>query len=84
MSQQQQRPFLLVKAQKAVLSSENDMAPATVLVDRTTGKITQVATDNETIKVKDDMDVIELQDDQVLIPGLVDAHGKYTHINLLD
>ena len=77
MSQQQQRPFLLVKAQKAVLSSENSVAPAAVLVDRTTGKITQVATGNDTITVKDDMDVIELQDDQVLIPGLVDAHGKY-------
>ena len=77
MSEQQQRPFLLVKAQKAVLSSENNVAPATVLVDRTTGKITQVATGNDTITAKDDMDVIELQDDQVLIPGLVDAHGKY-------
>ncbi|KAI9274777.1 allantoinase [Phascolomyces articulosus] len=78
MSQQQQRPFLLVKAQKAILSSEDKEAPATVLVDRATGKITKVATGNESIEVKEDMDVIELQADQVLIPGLVDAH---VHLN---
>ncbi|KAI8145231.1 allantoinase [Fennellomyces sp. T-0311] len=70
--------WLLVKAQKAILSSQDNACTASVLVDRTTGKIAQVATGNGTIAVTDDTEVIELENDQVLIPGLVDAH---VHLN---
>lgn len=64
---------LLIKAKKAVLSAKHETAPIQVLVDVTTGKIINIG---ESIEASETAQVIELNDDQVLMPGLVDAHGK--------
>ncbi|ORZ01577.1 allantoinase [Syncephalastrum racemosum] len=71
--------WLLIKADKAVLSPETKPGPAVVLVDRTTGKIEQVATGPDAkVDDKQDVQVIELSNGQVLMAGLVDAH---VHLN---
>lgn len=68
--------WLLIKAEKAVLSPETKPGPAVVLVDRTTGKIEQVATGPDAkVDDKQDVQVVELANGQVLMAGLVDAHG---------
>ncbi|KAI9306360.1 allantoinase [Cunninghamella echinulata] len=66
---------LLIKAKKAVLSAKHETAPIQVLVDVTTGKIINIG---ESIEASETAQVIELNDDQVLMPGLVDAH---VHLN---
>ncbi|KAL0092540.1 allantoinase [Phycomyces blakesleeanus] len=73
--------WLLVKAQKAVLSPSHDISPASVLVDRTTGKVIEVTTGNKALVTQTDptkTEVMVLSKDQVLIPGLLDAH---VHLN---
>lgn len=80
MSIPQKQQFLLVKAQNAILSPYVPQGPAQVLINQTTGKIIEVAINNEectTIVSQDVLDVIELDNEQLLMPGLVDAHGKY-------
>jgi allantoinase len=68
---------LLIKANSAVLSPSQDKAPASVLVDKSTGKIIDIAIGDAELStaLSDDVEVCELKDNQVLIPGLVDAHG---------
>jgi allantoinase len=71
--------FLLVKAQNAILSAKHTQAPAEVLIDHSTGKIVEIALENKkctTVVSEGDLEVIELEDNQLLMPGLVDAHGK--------
>jgi len=70
---------LLIKANAAILSPSQESAPASILVDRTTGKIIEIATGNAEMltAIPQDVEVCELKDNQVLIPGLVDAHGMY-------
>ncbi|KAI8576197.1 hypothetical protein K450DRAFT_258069 [Umbelopsis ramanniana AG] len=71
---------LLIKASSAVLSPSQDKAPASVLVDKSTGKIIEIAIGDAELStaMSDDVEVCELNDNQVLIPGLVDAH---VHLN---
>lgn len=76
----QNQSFLLVKAQKAILSPRHTQGPVQVLIDQNTGKVIEIAVDNKqckTIVSQDAVEIIELDDDQLLMPGLVDAHGKY-------
>lgn len=71
--------YLLVKAQNAILNAQHTQAPAQVLIDRSTGKVIEVVLENKTLETKvneQDLEVIELEQDQVLMPGLLDAHGK--------
>jgi allantoinase len=69
--------YLVIKAQNAILSPQHQKAPAEVLVDQSTGKIVEIATDNKKLTtVVNDTEVIELAEDQLLMAGLVDAHGK--------
>lgn len=75
----EQQHYLLVKAQNAILSSQHAQAPAEVLINQTTGKIVEIALDNKkctTVVSEDNLQVIQLDDNQLLMPGLVDAHGK--------
>ncbi|KAI8384071.1 allantoinase [Blakeslea trispora] len=76
-----QRQYLLIKAPAAILSPEHKQAPAEVLIDETTGKIVEIALDgNKCISVANETEikVIQLDRDQLLMPGLVDAH---VHLN---
>lgn len=70
---------LLVKANSAVLSPSHEKAPAQILVDKSTGKIVDVAVGNAELSsaIPEDVEIIELKENQLLVPGLVDAHGKY-------
>lgn len=71
--------FLLVKAQNAILSAEYTQAPAEVLIDQSTGKIVEIALDSNkcsTVVSEGDLEIIELEENQLLMPGLVDAHGN--------
>jgi allantoinase len=71
--------YLLVKAQNAILSPKHTQAPAEVLIDQSTGKIVEIALENKkctTTVSEGDLEVIQLEDNQLLMPGLVDAHGK--------
>lgn len=79
MTVSEQQRYLLVKAPKAILSSQHSQAPAEVLINQTTGKIVEIALDNKkctAVVSEDHLEVIQLDDDQLLMPGLVDAHGK--------
>lgn len=79
MTVNEQQRYLLVKAQNAILSSQHAQAPAEVLINQTTGKIVEIALDNKkcaTVVSEDNLQVIQLDDNQLLMPGLVDAHGK--------
>lgn len=69
------RRWLVIKASKALLSSDSQVAPASVLVDRSTGKIVKVVQGQEELQ-QEDAEVLELSPSQVLFPGLLDAHGK--------
>lgn len=73
-----QSRYLLVKAQKAILSPNHTEQPVQVLIDQEAGKIIEIAVEKEckTVVSQDVLEVIELDDNQVLMPGLVDAHGK--------
>lgn len=80
MTLSQQQRFLLVKAQNAILSPKHTQAPAEILIDQTTGKIVEIALDNnkcKTVVNEENVEVITLDDNQLLMPGLVDAHGKF-------
>lgn len=70
--------YLLVKAPRAVLSADDSqVCAASVLVDRETGKIVKVATGTDTVSdIRQDVEEMQLNNDQVLFPGLVDAHGE--------
>lgn len=64
-----------------LLSSDKQVCSASVLVDRTAGTVVQVATNGETCSMTDnidskDLEIMQLTEAQVLMPGLVDAHGK--------
>ncbi|KAG0173127.1 hypothetical protein DFQ28_011584 [Apophysomyces sp. BC1034] len=75
-----QTRWLLIKAKQAVLSPHHTTSPASVLVDRHTGKVVQV-NDNPSLVTfvhEQDLEILELTEDQVLMPGLVDAH---VHLN---
>lgn len=75
----QKQRFLLVKAQQAILSPKHTQGPAQVLIDQNTGKIVEIAIEDKqctTIVDQDALEVIELDNNQLLMPGLVDAHGK--------
>ncbi|KAI7882798.1 allantoinase [Mucor mucedo] len=77
----QNQRFLLVKAQQAILSPKHIQGPAQVLIDQNTGKVVEIAIDNKqctTIVDQNALEVIELDNDQLLMPGLVDAH---VHLN---
>jgi imidazolonepropionase-like amidohydrolase len=69
---------LLVKANASVLSPTHDNTPAQILVDKSTGKIVDVALGNAELAtaIPENVEIIELKDNQLLVPGLVDAHGK--------
>lgn len=69
------RRWLVIKTSKALLSSDSQVAPASVLVDRSTGKIVKVVQGQEELQ-QEDAEVLELSPSQVLFPGLLDAHGK--------
>lgn len=69
------RRWLVIKASKALLSSDSQVAPASVLVDRSTGKIVKVVQGQEELQ-QEDAEVLELSPSQVLFPGLLDAHGN--------
>ncbi|KAG2176161.1 hypothetical protein INT43_005394 [Umbelopsis isabellina] len=71
---------LLVKANSAVLSPTHENAPAQILVDKSTGKIVDVAVGNAELSsaIPENVEIIELKDNQLLVPGLVDAH---VHLN---
>lgn len=74
--------YLCVKAQHAILSADHERQ-ATILIDRLTGKIIEVTTGDIKSKVEQiDVETIELEEGQVLMPGLVDAHGKGGHFLL--
>lgn len=66
--------WLVIKASKALLSSDSEVAPASVLVDRSTGKIVKVVQGQDL--QQEGAEVLELSSSQVLFPGLLDAHGK--------
>ena len=68
------RRWLVIKAEKALVSSDSQVAPASVLVDRSTGKIVKVVQGQEL--EQEDAEVLELSSSQVLFPGLLDAHGN--------
>lgn len=75
----QQQSYLLVKAQNAILSPQHTQGPAEVLIDQRTGKIVEIALGNNkctTAVNEESLEVITLEDNQLLMPGLVDAHGK--------
>ncbi|CAO3684360.1 hypothetical protein CU097_008419 [Rhizopus azygosporus] len=70
--------YLCVKAQHAILSADHE-GQATILIDRLTGKIIEVTMGDIKSKVEqNDVETIELEEGQVLMPGLVDAH---VHLN---
>lgn len=76
----QKQCFLLVKAQQAILSPEHAQGPAQVLIDQNTGKVVEIAVGDKqctTFVDQDAIEVIELDSDQLLMAGLVDAHGKH-------
>lgn len=76
----EQQRYLLVKAQKAILNSQHTQTPAQVLVDRSTGKVVEIALENQDLQTKlndQQVEIIELEQDQVLMPGLLDAHGEF-------
>ncbi|ORX43568.1 allantoinase [Hesseltinella vesiculosa] len=68
--------YLLIKANKSILSAQSQELPIEVLVDKQTGRIQQVGTSID--RPQGDIEEIVLEDDQVLMPGLVDAH---VHLN---
>lgn len=70
---------MLIKAKDAVLSPSQDIAPASILVDRATGKIVDIGRGNADIStpIPEGVEICELKDNQVLVPGLIDAHGMY-------
>ncbi|KAG2233302.1 allantoinase [Thamnidium elegans] len=70
--------FLLVKAKKAILSPSHSESPIQVLIDQYSGKVIEIANECTTVISQDLLQVIELDDNQVLMPGLVDAH---VHLN---
>ncbi|OBZ83602.1 Allantoinase [Choanephora cucurbitarum] len=76
-----QRHYLLVKAPRAILSPEHKETAAEILIDKTTGKIVEVALDGEKCNMivnEAELEVIQLDQNQLLMPGLVDAH---VHLN---
>ncbi|KAI7863594.1 allantoinase [Spinellus fusiger] len=72
--------WLIIKADRAILSPLHEISPASVLIDRSTGKIVQVATDKPLVHSvhPSQIETIVLEPDQMLIPGLVDSH---VHLN---
>lgn len=72
--------FLLVKAKKAILSPSHSESPIQVLIDQDSGKIVEIANECKTVVSQDLLQVIVLDDNQVLMPGFVDAHGNYIYI----
>ena len=81
-----QKTYLLVKAQKAILSPQHTEAPAEVLIDQHTGKIVKIATGDNKINTpttEDKVEVITLDESQLLMPGLIDAHGKLDRMTTL-
>ncbi|KAI7903532.1 allantoinase [Cokeromyces recurvatus] len=73
--------YLLIKAPNAILSPLHTQGSAQVLVDKTTGKIIEIALGNRqciSSLVDIDTEIIELNHDQLLMSGLVDAH---VHLN---
>ncbi|KAI9484055.1 MAG: allantoinase [Benjaminiella poitrasii] len=77
----EEQRYLLVKARNAILSPNHTQGPAEVLIDRNNGKIVKVMLQDQydtTSINENDLEIIELKDDQILMPGLVDAH---VHLN---
>ncbi|KAF7726727.1 hypothetical protein EC973_008501 [Apophysomyces ossiformis] len=72
--------WLLVNAKNAILSAQHSSAPASILIDRLTGKVAQVGDSPSSLHSipEQDLEVMDLSEDQVLMPGLVDAH---VHLN---
>ncbi|KAI8064599.1 allantoinase [Gongronella butleri] len=68
--------YLLIKANKSVLSPSSQEAPVQVLVNKQTGRIEQVGASVTCSEVQ--VEELVLADDQVLMPGIVDAH---VHLN---
>lgn len=77
----QQQSYLLVKAQNAILSPQHTQGPAEVLIDQVSGKIVEIAQGSNkctTTVNEESLEVITLEENQLLMPGLVDAH---VHLN---
>ncbi|KAI8990895.1 allantoinase [Mycotypha africana] len=77
----EQQRYLLIRAGNAILSDKHEQIPAEVLVDKSSGKIVEIAVNGQQCATKvneEDLEVITLEEDQVLMPGLVDAH---VHLN---
>ncbi|KAI9247226.1 hypothetical protein BY458DRAFT_551142 [Sporodiniella umbellata] len=70
--------YLLVKAPNAILSCKHDLCEAQIVIDRQTGKIVEVAQGSERISEYEDLEILQLELGQLLMPGLIDAH---VHLN---
>ncbi|RUS30779.1 hypothetical protein BC938DRAFT_478974 [Jimgerdemannia flammicorona] len=71
--------LLLIIANKVVLSPETPASPRVILVDKDTGKVLQIKKDrNEISTIEGDLELLALDDDVVVMPGVVDAH---VHLN---
>jgi allantoinase len=75
-----QQKYLLVKAQNAILSPNHTQGPAEILIDSSTGKVVEIALNSQKVTTtinEENLEVIQIEDNQLLMPGLVDAHGKF-------
>lgn len=72
--------YLLVKASKAILSPQHTTSATQVLIDQDSGKIVQIGDKIESPKDAS-VQVLTLEHDQLLMPGLVDAHGKFFFVS---
>ncbi|RUS16952.1 hypothetical protein BC937DRAFT_90610, partial [Endogone sp. FLAS-F59071] len=68
---------LIITAKNIVLSPDTPPASLAILVDRDTGKVVRIEKDRTELGVSS-AEVWELDDDIVVMPGVVDAH---VHLN---
>ena len=66
---------LIITAKNIVLSPSTPPAFLSILVDRDTGKVVQIEKDRAKLNAPG-AEVWALDDDVVVMPGVVDAHGE--------
>lgn len=70
-------PLLRISSQNVLLSEAQELQPAVITLDVSTGKIVDIKTDGIDQAMKGDIPVIDVESNFVL-PGVVDAH---VHLN---
>ncbi|KAI8993476.1 allantoinase [Pilobolus umbonatus] len=73
--------YVLIKAHRGILSPFHEISPVSIFIDRSTGKIVNMLDKvecNMGMISSDEIEIIQLEEDQLVMPGLIDAH---VHLN---